>query len=524
MRNNEYTLEGKYVAVVLDYDRASRELAVYIPELMPTFSYTNYKEMKVPVNYGLTTSLTNISNSVTKSNAIWVRAKDIGEKIPTKNSKVMVEFLDGRITLGYWEKLHMTSDSDVISEEKYSKIAELQINNQVIDVFEQDKITIQLPPNYDVITNIEDKNKSFQLVDNNTDYTSMKEQISTLTRNNLYLLSRIKKQLIDTSSKEITDGFDKYIDLTSNYITRDDSLNNEIINLINNKIPELINTTTELYELDPIENKINSLEKLFNILSLIDNKRISYNDDTKYTTLLENVDGRLMDISNNIENNNVVLKYIEYIEKLLLTFRKVSFHYGYEIMVDTDELIEGSDTEHRKVPITSYLDGFEFDGESLSFESKDGESINADKLAIITANPPEFISFSKYFYEFIGWANGSAKAALLNANDVIKIDTDFYPIFIAFEVNILREEDENGYTYKYTLINRTENELISIVSITATIDGETTDITDTLSIDALNPSSTGEQDKFYDLTSIEINVTYTFGNDATPINKKLKIN
>ena len=188
METNTIDLSKYYVGTVMNYNITSRELAVYIPELMPALSSVKYEEYNVPTNNGITLeNSSGITLSVKKSNALWIKAENINIQLPDVGSNVIVYFIENNPTLAFWRPFYINKTSKIIASEQYPKSFKLFINNQSFDVNKDDNIQINLPPNYEVLVSEENKTKTFILNDKNTEYSSMKEQLTVLKQNNNYL-------------------------------------------------------------------------------------------------------------------------------------------------------------------------------------------------------------------------------------------------------------------------------------------------------------------------------------------------
>ena len=59
METNTIDLSKYYIGTVMQYNRSNRQLAVYIPELMPTLASVKYETYTVPTNNGLQLSNNN---------------------------------------------------------------------------------------------------------------------------------------------------------------------------------------------------------------------------------------------------------------------------------------------------------------------------------------------------------------------------------------------------------------------------------------------------------------------------------
>lgn len=161
------TLEGTFIGTVKAYDLTTREVAVFIPKLMPAIA-ENQKDISIMTNFG-NSNLNNINYSpkVTNSSYIWVKADDMDESIPKIDSKVSIYFLEDNPSMGYWSKFNPNGDYDVIDEEKYSKILNLTISDKSNDIYTDDEIDIELPQGYSIAFLENEKKKKFKVIDDN---------------------------------------------------------------------------------------------------------------------------------------------------------------------------------------------------------------------------------------------------------------------------------------------------------------------------------------------------------------------
>ena len=113
--------EGLFIGTVMEINTTTREIAVYLPKLMPAIPYggisitsrTNLGNLKTNVNY---------NSNITTSTSFWVKAENSDEPMPNIGSKVQVFFLENNPRFGFWKKFKPDEKAySVIDSEKYLK-------------------------------------------------------------------------------------------------------------------------------------------------------------------------------------------------------------------------------------------------------------------------------------------------------------------------------------------------------------------------------------------------------------------
>lgn len=161
---------GEFIGIVKAYDKISREVAVYIPKLMPAISEDDI-EKDILTDNGLSDINEVFYDKQTHiSNLLWVRAYDTDEPLPEIGSKVLVEFFESDPKLGYWEKFNMNDDYSVIESEKYPSLGEIKIGNKAdnlktIQFNTEDKIEFVLPEHLDITVLTDGKKKTINVID-----------------------------------------------------------------------------------------------------------------------------------------------------------------------------------------------------------------------------------------------------------------------------------------------------------------------------------------------------------------------
>lgn len=168
-------LDGSFIATVYDYNKDTRDIEVFIPKLMPM----------VPEGQKQRTSITNLGNrtvsikynkQLTLASTISVPAYNCDVAMPSKSSKVLVEFYDSDFELRFWKKFNPSFLSDVIEEERYPRHFYLRVNDKKIPVNLDDEIVLNFP-GYDVAYVNNGKEKIVNLIQNE----SLDERINALS-------------------------------------------------------------------------------------------------------------------------------------------------------------------------------------------------------------------------------------------------------------------------------------------------------------------------------------------------------
>lgn len=147
------------IGIVKDYNENTREVAVYIPKFMPIIA-EDKKETPEMTNYGNSTLNKSIqySSKIKKVGYVWAMAKNINEKLPKKESRVLLTFMEGNPESLYWEPFNPNGDYDVIDNEKYDDLYTLSIGDKITKVMDSDSVKINLPDDFGC-TLIHDKDK-----------------------------------------------------------------------------------------------------------------------------------------------------------------------------------------------------------------------------------------------------------------------------------------------------------------------------------------------------------------------------
>ena len=209
------SFDDTFIGTVVKYNKDTREVAVYIPRLMPSLYDGEATDYKVPTNSGLriTTTNTNISSTITKTNYIWIRPRNMDDPIPDIGSKVYVTFLDDRPSMGLWWKCNINGDYTVIPEERYERQFSIDINNSPTTIYRDDTLIVNLPDYFRVTSSDsgDEKIPTYNIRENYNFYksTNLEESITNLQKSMEYIESEYKTTFlnnIDTIEFEPT-GF-----------------------------------------------------------------------------------------------------------------------------------------------------------------------------------------------------------------------------------------------------------------------------------------------------------------------------
>lgn len=151
---------GYYIGTVMDTDRSTREIQVYIPKLMPIIdSADNLTYKTKSYNFELTLNGTSaVDNEVVMRKTIIARAEDKEESMPAKDSKVIVYFIDNNPNLAFWRKFNVygvdyeKDQEDRLVKEKLFTISFIKNNDVLnsIDIHKNDNISIEIPDNLSI--------------------------------------------------------------------------------------------------------------------------------------------------------------------------------------------------------------------------------------------------------------------------------------------------------------------------------------------------------------------------------------
>lgn len=111
-----------YIGTVVETNFDTRELAVYLPKLMPKINIDMGTETLPTVLNGMDIRSNLLDKNITKRSSIWVKALDKNEPMPVEGSKVLVSFLEGDPENGFWEPFNvMDVDYEEDPDDKFEK-------------------------------------------------------------------------------------------------------------------------------------------------------------------------------------------------------------------------------------------------------------------------------------------------------------------------------------------------------------------------------------------------------------------
>lgn len=159
---------GYYIGTVVNTNKTTREIEVYIPKLMPIIdsadnvSYTT-KTHNLNVNI---TSSSAVDGNVTMRKSIIARAEDKDETLPVKGSKVIIYFIDNNPNLVFWKKFNVNGveyekdNKDRLDKEKLFTLKFIRSVNNIelttVDIHKGDNITLDIPENLAISINNSD--------------------------------------------------------------------------------------------------------------------------------------------------------------------------------------------------------------------------------------------------------------------------------------------------------------------------------------------------------------------------------
>lgn len=253
-------LENDFIATVIKLDKEKRRVGVYIPRLMPAIYGATATGHKYPTNNGIniTNINKNISATVTKVNYFWVNAKEYTTPLPEIGSTVIVTFLDGTPNIPYWEEFDYNGANQIIEEERYPDLFDLSVNNKNKKIKTSDTIKINTPDNYIITTQTENKNTTFNILENFDFYKQgkLQEVINNLQKSVSYIETKYFKTFID--GIQMINLFETTPEKSSNWfkVTNTNLTNDEAVALLN----EIDLTKYSLLDRYIIEERINQVK------------------------------------------------------------------------------------------------------------------------------------------------------------------------------------------------------------------------------------------------------------------------
>jgi len=163
LENKIERLNDYFIGTVLEININSREVAAFIPRLMPAIAGGKSYSATIVTSTNPKISGLDYTPTLRIRNSIWLQPWDYKEPMPKVGSKIAVYFLDGNPKLGYWILFNPNNNYEVIDEEKYKNIFRLNISGRNISVLEEDTVSINFPESFNLVYNENQKTKTFSL-------------------------------------------------------------------------------------------------------------------------------------------------------------------------------------------------------------------------------------------------------------------------------------------------------------------------------------------------------------------------
>lgn len=383
--NNNTKLTETYIGIVLDINKEKRYCYVFIPRLMMGLPDNIIVNNEYPIeNFNIINKTElNLAKSITKTNVLKVYSEDIEEPMPLKGSLVQIYFLDGNPRYGYWEKFNPNGKYQVIEEERYPKRFTIQLNNKIIEVNDTDTLKINIPEDYKITYEENEKIKTINILDNkelSNSLYNLKQYVQSL-QNNVEFIVKMQK---NTTSEKILNNYQslvaKYSDKTFIQATLDYILIRlQYLEKSNLTLEEIIYVSTE------IEQKIKTIEELVDMYFKYCLANSNDDWDSKYG-LLSN-DGAKNEIlykyNKLINNDHKLLEdEIAAIKQKLNTLRTISVYFE-DLLLQEKSNIVGTvfNIPNKRLLIDTYLTKYPFT------DYKDvNQTINDDDITTIELN------------------------------------------------------------------------------------------------------------------------------------------
>lgn len=156
LENNNYDLSFVFIGTVLGYDVKERTLDVYLPKLMPSLPSGKIRNVQFQTSSLNITGYNEYKPTITARNTIKAYPHSAKSKIPAINSKVVVYFIDANPKRPIWTIFDPFNSLDIIDEEKYSKLFNININGTPIEISEEDSINFELDDKAVILKNDKD--------------------------------------------------------------------------------------------------------------------------------------------------------------------------------------------------------------------------------------------------------------------------------------------------------------------------------------------------------------------------------
>jgi hypothetical protein len=167
IENNSSNFFGYFIGEVLEIDRTTRRLSVYISKFMTGIAGDQQVSTSIQTTTVQNIEGVNYNTSIRIRNSMWVLPWDYNEPLPKIGSKVIVFFIEGNPKLGFWDRFNPNNNYEVIDEERYPKLIGLTIGDKELIVNSEDTLNIVLPENTEIVYNEESKEKTVRILGDN---------------------------------------------------------------------------------------------------------------------------------------------------------------------------------------------------------------------------------------------------------------------------------------------------------------------------------------------------------------------
>ena len=140
---NKINIDDTFIGKVLEINRTTREVAVHLPQLMAGINAELPQSLSQQTNRNVKVSGIEFSDTIITRNSFWTRPMDYDQPLPKVGSRVFIRIIDGNSDLVFWSKFNPNNNYEVIDEEKYSKLFNLDVNNTKKNIFEEDTVKFE---------------------------------------------------------------------------------------------------------------------------------------------------------------------------------------------------------------------------------------------------------------------------------------------------------------------------------------------------------------------------------------------
>jgi len=332
---NSIGLDGTFIGTVKAYNEQTREVAVYIPKLMPAIA-EDQQDLTLMTNYGNTSLDLPYNSSVTLTSSIWVKPDDWDEPLPEPGSKVYVTFLEENPDLGMWSKFNWENSWTVIEKERYPKQFDIKIGDKTVSVNSLDNIEVELPEGYDVVLLEDNKNKKFKIIEKE----SIINKINNLNNNINNIIGHEQTSKIDANGNiEVTEasGLMKRVSELEK-IVGDYEKKKVVTNQDGEENIETIASSGLVANFDDLQAKFLELIEKFNFRKL-DTPIISMDGENIVWDAISGADHYEVYIDNELTSND--LQETSYLkpEKGIVTVKAISTTIGVESSEQSEPIV-----------------------------------------------------------------------------------------------------------------------------------------------------------------------------------------